>query len=201
MRELKLIGDISGGQADRFQSLALAFAQVGSTGRLTGQDLLQMVNQGFNPLQVMSEKTGKSMAQLKKEMGEGKISFDMVKQAMIDATSEGGRFYGLMNEQSETLNGKLSTLDDTWQQVSKTIGEKFLPVAKASVDLMIKIGQATQNTITWLESEKSTLVGLKEAWDKYWASRRKRSAMRWLLRSSWWFCPSAARQWLAQCRD
>lgn len=140
--DLKLIGDISGGQADRFQSLALAFAQVGSTGRLTGQDLLQMVNQGFNPLQIMSEKTAKSMAELKKEMGEGKISFDMVKQAMIDATSEGGRFYGLMNEQSKTLNGLLSTNADIWQKVSDNIGKSFMPVVKEAVRVLIALGNA-----------------------------------------------------------
>lgn len=143
--DLKLLGDISGGEEQRFQSLALAFAQVGSTGRLTGQDLLQMVNQGFNPLQAISEKTGKSMAQLKKEMGEGKISFEMIKQAMIDATSEGGRFYGLMNEQSGTLNGLLSTNADTWQQVSKNIGDGFMPVAKEAVRVLIALGNSILN--------------------------------------------------------
>lgn len=171
--DLKLLGDISGGEAQRFQSLALAFAQVGSTGRLTGQDLLQMVNQGFNPLQIMSEKTGKSMAQLKKEMADGKISFDMVKQAMIDATSEGGRFYGLMNEQSETLNGKLSTMSDTWQQVGKSIGDAFLPMAKKAVGALNTIGQATDNVIKLLLDEQTTLKDVKRSWDEYWASKRK----------------------------
>ena len=66
VNDLKLLGDITGGDAQRMQSLTLAFAQVGSTGRLMGQDLLQMVNAGFNPLSIMSEKTGKSMATLKK---------------------------------------------------------------------------------------------------------------------------------------
>ncbi len=183
--DLRILGDISGGDEQRFQSLALAFAQVGSTGRLTGQDLLQMVNQGFNPLQAISEKTGKSMTTLKKEMGEGKISFEMVKQAMIDATSEGGRFYGLMEEQSQTLSGRLSTLSDTWQQVGKSIGDKFLPVAKTAVDAMNKIGVATQNTIKWLESEKSTLAGLKKEWDKYWASKRKAKGMVFEVDANW----------------
>ena len=107
INDLRLLGDISGGNAQRMQSLTLAFAQIGSTGRLAGQDLLQMVNAGFNPLETMAKKTGKSMAQLKKEMSEGKITFLDVKDAMIAATSEGGRFYGMMNKQSETLDGRL----------------------------------------------------------------------------------------------
>lgn len=142
VNDLKLLGDITGGDAQRMQSLTLAFAQVGSTGKLAGQDLLQMINAGFNPLAIMSEKTGKSMAQLKDEMSKGLITFNDVKQAMIDATSEGGRFYGMMNKQSETLDGRLSTLSDTWGLVSKNIGEVFLPVAKAAVGALDAIGQA-----------------------------------------------------------
>lgn len=172
VNDLKLLGDITGGDAQKMQSLTLAFAQVGSTGRLAGQDLLQMINAGFNPLETMAQKTKKSMGQLKKEMSEGKITFNDVKQAMIDATSEGGRFYGMMNKQSETLEGKLSTLSDTWEQVGKSIGDVFLPMAKKAVEAMTAVGEATKKTIDWLNSEKSTLKGIKESWDKYWASKR-----------------------------
>ena len=88
--DLKLLGDITGGEVNRFNMLALAFAQVGANGKLMGQDLLQMVNAGFNPLQIMSQTTGKSMGELRKEMEMGRISFQMVAQAMKDAASEGG---------------------------------------------------------------------------------------------------------------
>lgn len=175
VKDLKLLGDISGGEAQRMQSLTLAFAQVGSTGRLTGQDLLQMVNAGFNPLQIMSEKTGKSMATLKDEMAKGKITFNDVKNAMIDATSEGGRFYGMMDKQSKTLDGRLSSLADTWGLVAKAIGDEFLPMAKAAVEGMENIGKATLKTIEWLKSENSTLQGLKQSWDRYWASKNKKN--------------------------
>lgn len=71
---LKQIGDIAMGDKQKMQSLSLAFAQMSSTGKLTGQDLMQMVNAGFNPLQEISKKTGKSVAELKKEMERGAIS-------------------------------------------------------------------------------------------------------------------------------
>lgn len=71
---LKQIGDIAMGDKQKMQSLSLAFAQMSSTGKLTGQDLMQMVNAGFNPLQEISKKTGKSVAELKEEMGRGAIS-------------------------------------------------------------------------------------------------------------------------------
>lgn len=109
---LKILGDISLGNKERLQQLALAFSQVSATGRLTGQDLLQMVNAGFNPLQVISEKTGVSLADLKKRMEKGAISADMVKEAMVSATSEGGRFFEGMEKGAQTLAGLRSTFND-----------------------------------------------------------------------------------------
>lgn len=143
--DLKLLGDITGGEVNRFNQLALAFAQVGANGKLMGQDLLQMVNAGFNPLQIMSQTTGKSMGQLREEMSEGKITFQMVAQAMRDAASEGGRYFGLMEQQSQSLNGLLSTMGDTWEQVAKNIGDLFLPVAKSAVQVLISLGEAVLN--------------------------------------------------------
>ena len=174
--DLQLLGDITGGEVNRFNQLALAFAQVGANAKLMGQDQLQMVNAGFNPLQAIAEKTGRSMNELRAEMAEGRISFQMVRQAMEDATKEGGRFNGLLEEQAKTLSGRLSTLGDTWERVSKAIGDIFAPAAKAGVEALISLGEATENTIKWLQSEESTLVGLKKAWDKYWASKRKSEA-------------------------
>ena len=171
--DLKLLGDITGGEINRFNMLALAFAQVGANGKLMGQDLLQMVNAGFNPLQIISQKTGRSMGELRKEMEEGRISFQMVAQAMQDAASEGGRYFGLMEQQSQSLNGRLSTLGDTWEQVAKDIGDIFAPTAKAATEVLISLGEEVKKVTAWLNSEKATLVGLKEAWDNYWASKRK----------------------------
>lgn len=119
---LKMLGDISGGNAQKMNQLTLAFAQMQSAGRLMGQDLMQMINAGFNPLQIIAEKTGKSIGELKKEMESGAISSDMIIQAFKDATSEGGKFYGMLEKQSETLGGKLSTLQDNFQQLQQQIG-------------------------------------------------------------------------------
>lgn len=65
---LQMLGDVSQGNKERFDSLTLAFAQVGSAGKLSGQDLLQFVNAGFNPLNEISKMTGESMAELKERM-------------------------------------------------------------------------------------------------------------------------------------
>lgn len=139
---LKMLGDISLGNKEKFNGLALVFGQVQSQGKLMGQDLMQMINQGFNPLQIISEKTGKSMSELKDEMSKGQISFEMVSDAMKTATSEGGKFYNAMEGQSKTLVGQWSTLKDNigallgdmFTSVSDTLKNKVLPAINDVVE-------------------------------------------------------------------
>ena len=119
---IQRIGDVSMGNQDRFNALTLAFAQTTSAARLTGEDLRQYVNAGFNPLQVISEKTGKSMRELKDEMSKGAISLQMVEQAFIDATSAGGKFYQMSEKQSQTINGQLAKLSDSLDRAFDSIG-------------------------------------------------------------------------------
>ena len=63
---LKTIGDVTGGNSQKFQMMSLAFGQMLGTGRLMGQDMNQMINAGFNPMQEMARITGKSTAELMK---------------------------------------------------------------------------------------------------------------------------------------
>lgn len=109
----RMLGDISGGNADKFARLSLAFGQVNAAGRLMGQETRQMINAGFNPLQAISEKTGESMASLSKRMKDGQISVQEVADAFKYATSEGGRFFGNADKQSQTLQGQLNKLQES----------------------------------------------------------------------------------------
>ena len=124
--DLKMIGDIAGGDEQKLLSLSLAFGQSASAGRLMGQDLNQMINAGFNPLVEISKRTGESMAMLKARMEAGAISTAEVKQAFVDATSEGGRFYGMTERQSGTMAGLWSTLRDTIDGVLRDIGVQLV---------------------------------------------------------------------------
>ena len=109
---MKQLWDISLWNADRFQRLSLAFAQVSAAGRLTWQDLLQMVNAGFNPLQEIAKKTGETMLELKQRMSDWGISVAEVQEAMASATAEWGRFEGGMEKASKTFSWVMSTLRD-----------------------------------------------------------------------------------------
>lgn len=133
---LKQIGDISMGNAERFQSLVLAFAQASANGKLMGQDLLQMINAGFNPLNQMSKDTGKSIAELRDEMSKGAISADDMEKAFASATAEGGQFYGMLEKQSEGINGALSNLEGAWNSMLNEIGSSQQSVFVSGVNLL-----------------------------------------------------------------
>ncbi|MBX9054101.1 tape measure protein [Parabacteroides merdae] len=159
-RYLQAIGDVSMGDTQRFNSLTLAFSQMSAAGKLMGQDLNQMINAGFNPLQIMSDKTGKSIAALKEEMSNGAISAEMVQQAFIDATSAGGKFYQMSENASRTINGQLSMMQDAMDGVFNELGQK-------SEDVIIKGIQTTTSLINNYETIGKVLVGLIATYGTY----------------------------------
>jgi len=162
---LRMIGDVALGDKEKFKSLSLAFAQVQSTGKLMGQDLLQMVNQGFNPLQIMSEQTGKSMAVLKDEMSKGAISADQVTEAFKIATSEGNRFFGGMDSQSKSFKGKMSTIKDDLKLIlEENIGGpllegfmKILPTIEEFIKKLPELIEKIKNVGKFFEEHKVLL--------------------------------------------
>lgn len=123
---LKMLGDVSGGNAERMKGMATVFGQMSATGRLMGGDLLQFINQGFNPLQEISEHTGKSMAELKTQMEAGGISASMVAESFQRATAQGGQFYGMLDKQGQTTAGLFGQLQDAVSLSMTDIGSAII---------------------------------------------------------------------------
>ena len=160
IKYLKAISDISMGESSTFNSLTLAFSQMSAAGKLMGQDLNQMINAGFNPLQIISEKTGKSIATLKDEMSKGAVSAEMVQQAFIDATSAGGKFYNMSENASKTINGQLSMMQDALDSVFNELGTKSESVIMDGI-------QMTTSLIQNYETVGKILAGLVVTYGTY----------------------------------
>lgn len=148
--KLKNIGDIAMGDAQKMQSLSLAFAQATSAGKLQGQDLMQMINAGFNPLQVISERTGESMAQLKDRMSKGGISAQELAQAFEWATDKQGLFYQGAEKAGQTLSGKFNKMMDSITELALKVYEAISPVLSPLVDLAAVIFSNIGQGIGWL---------------------------------------------------
>jgi tape measure domain-containing protein len=132
------LSEISMGNNEKMQSLTLAFGQVRANGRLMGQEVLQMVNAGFNPLQEISRTTGESMVSLRARMEAGKVSFEEVSRAMDTATSAGGRFAGMNDKMADTTAVKLAKLDTHYQNFLASIGREVAPGVNNALDLVNK---------------------------------------------------------------
>lgn len=148
--KLKNIGDIAMGDVQKMQSLSLAFAQATSAGKLQGQDLMQMINAGFNPLQVISERTGESMAQLKERMSKGGISAQELAQAFEWATDKQGLFYQGAEKAGQTLSGKFNKMMDSITELALKVYEAISPVLSPLVDLAAVIFSSIGQGIGWL---------------------------------------------------
>jgi phosphotransferase system HPr-like phosphotransfer protein len=136
---IKTLGDVAGGVGVPLERLALVFGQIRAAGRLYGQDLLQLVTAGFNPLSEISRTTGESFDSLKDKMRKGLITFEDVQNAFKTATSEGGKFFNLTNALANTTTGQLARLSEEYNELLRQIGEGLLPV----YNRLINFGKAS----------------------------------------------------------
>lgn len=131
---MNMLGDISQGNADKMNRIAMAYGQMSSAGKVQLEDIKQMIEAGFNPLQEISQTTGESMESLYDRISKGTISVDEITASMVRSTSEGGKYFQSMEKQSDTLNGKISTLKDTWNSF---LGDAVKPLSDFLKDTLI----------------------------------------------------------------
>lgn len=142
MDKMMMLGDISQGSADKMSRIATAYGQMSSAGKVSLEDVKQMIEAGFNPLQEISESTGESMASLYDRISKGTISVDEITASMQRSTSEGGKYFQSMEKQSQTFSGLISTLKDNAQQllgevvkpISDGLTESLLPAAISAIE-------------------------------------------------------------------
>ena len=110
--QLQMLGDISLGNSQKLGTIATAFGRIQSNGRASLEEINMMIDQGFNPLNIIAETTGETMQEVRDRVSKGAVSFEEIAAAMQVATSEGGQFYKGMEVTSKTASGQISTLKD-----------------------------------------------------------------------------------------
>lgn len=136
MPTLKQLGDVAMGSQDKLSRLTLAFSQMSAAGRVTKEDLNQMVDAGFNPLQVISQQTGESIGTLFDKVSKGQVSVQQIANAFADATKEGGQFHNMALNMSDTVEGKMSTMQDAIDGAYQSIGKFIEPAVKSGIELL-----------------------------------------------------------------
>ena len=172
MPTLRQLGDVAMGSQDKLSRLTLAFSQMSAAGRVTKEDLNQMVDAGFNPLQVISQQTGESIGTLFDKVSKGQVSVQQIANAFADATKEGGQFHNMALNMSDTVEGKMSTMQDAIDGAYQSIGKFIEPAVKSGIDLLTdgvevltkeiddfsKVSKSSANELNeWLKIVKSAI--------------------------------------------
>ena len=104
----------TGGGNAELSRMAANLQQIANVGKASAIDIKQFAYAGINVYQVLADYTGKSV----QEVQNMTISYDLLSQALIAASEEGGRYYNAMDTQSQTMNGRISTLKDNVSQLA-----------------------------------------------------------------------------------
>ena len=145
LKYLQMLGDVAMGDAFKMDSLTLAFSQISASGRASMEDINQMIDQGFNPLTIIAQKTGESMGDLRDRVSAGQVSFEEIAGAFETATSKGGTFYQSMDKASQTTEGKISSLKDAFGSALGSMTEALLPFVTDAVEGLTKVANWFSN--------------------------------------------------------
>lgn len=137
--QLKRLGDVAQGDAQALGTMATAFGRVQSNGYASLEEINMMIDQGFNPLQIIADKTGESMAEVRDRVSDGSVSFEELNEALQTATNSGGQFYNAMENQSKTFEGQMSTLKDNVSALAGTLTEDLF--AGLAGDVLPKVNE------------------------------------------------------------
>lgn len=121
--QLKRLGDVAQGDAQKLGTMATAFGRIQSNGYASLEEINMMIDQGFNPLNIIAKKTGETMAEVRDRVSAGEVSFEELNDALMTATDAGGQFYNAMENQSKTFEGQMSTLKDNVSALAGSLTE------------------------------------------------------------------------------
>ena len=122
------LADASGATGAELSGLVTAYGQVQAKGRLQGEELLQFQERGIALQEELRKMYGMTGEEFQKALSKGQVSAKAVEVALVNLTSAGGKYANGAIAQSDTLNGRLSTLQDNVDGVAREVGKVLTPV-------------------------------------------------------------------------
>jgi tape measure domain-containing protein len=151
---LQMLGDISMGNAEHLQGVALAFGQIKAAGKASMQDINQLVNNQVPILGELAKMWGVTTGEARNMVSKGLATADEVERAFKRMTSQGGLFYGAMIEKSSSFSGLMSTLSDSINSTASAIGMQMLPFLKDGAKTLIGM---TSGVLEWVVANKELI--------------------------------------------
>ena len=140
------LGDLAGGNADKMNRIALAYGQMLAKGKVTGEELRQMTEAGVPLQNALAESIGVTGDEFSKMVSKGQVGIKELDKAIEELTTGNGKFAGMMEKQSQTMQGMLSTLQDNVSEFFRQMGEgAFGEIKDALSDLMAQLKEWEQD--------------------------------------------------------
>ncbi|MFA6973992.1 MAG: tape measure protein [Parcubacteria group bacterium] len=130
---VRRLGDVAAGTGTEVKGLGLAYGQVMTKGKLQTQEMYQMAERGVPIVGELASMFGVSSKEIMKMVESGSVGFKDVQQAIINMTSEGGRFNNMMEKQSKTVTGLWSNMTDAWDEMLNSMGESNEGIIKGAI--------------------------------------------------------------------
>ena len=140
------LGDLAGGNAEKMNRIALAYGQMLAKGKVTGEEMMQMIEAGVPLQNALAESIGVTGEEFSKMVSAGKVGIDDLDKAIEGLTTGNGKFVGMMEKQSQTMQGMLSTLQDNVSEFFRQMGEgAFGEVKDVLAELMVQLNEWEQD--------------------------------------------------------
>jgi tape measure domain-containing protein len=124
---LSRLGDVASGLNIPIGDLAEIYGKARVQGRLFAEDINQLTGRGIPIIAQLAKQFGIAESEVKKLVESGRVGFGNLETAIEAMTNEGGQFFGMMQKQSQTLNGLISTLKDEFASLGREIGAAVIP--------------------------------------------------------------------------
>ena len=155
------LADVAGATGAELQGLVTAYGQVQAKGRLQGEELLQFQERGIALQEELRKMYGLSGEEFQKALSKGRISAEAVEVAIQRLTDAGGKYANGAIAQSETLQGKFSTLTDGVEGLARTIGAVLAPQLKRVLTLAIQVVNSINQALAAGSISDQTKQGFK----------------------------------------
>lgn len=153
---LKFLGDIASGTGNSLQDIGRIFGQISTAGKLTSEDLMQLLDRGVPVLDVLSKRFNTTGDSIRQMISDGKITKDVMVETFKAMTSEGGIFFNMMDKQSQTTAGMFSTfvgtLEDTLSKISLIFSQSFKPLFAILNPIIQIINDVITSFVDWYET-------------------------------------------------
>jgi len=162
MKIMKMVGDVAGGSAKRYDLLMYAMSQITSLGKLQGNELRQLTEQGFNPLVYWAERTQganesmeDAMRRMYKAKAAGLITSEHVIEALEAETSAGGRFHRLAERLNDSLRGLSNQVRETGVKISIMFLKYVEPNAKRFLKTILEV---QKRVVSFMEDPANNML-------------------------------------------